>query len=222
MFELQKVFNSDISLNKLLIALIIGFVLGLILRLHYRKFSLSISNKEKFSDLFVFLILSITLIISLIKTSLALSLGLVGALSIVRFRTPIKDPEELVYLFLAIAIGLGLGAEQTLATIVSTFVILIFIISIRMSKRSENKDSMYLSVALTGEHQNLFKDLLEILKNEKFNSNLKRMDITENRSYCIFNIDQIGAEELVSINEKLKSSFQKAEISWIDQGDLPV
>ncbi len=49
------------------------------------------------------------LVISIVKSSLALSLGLVGALSIVRFRTAIKDPEELIYLFFSIAIGLGMG-----------------------------------------------------------------------------------------------------------------
>ena len=52
------------------------------------------------------------IIITIVKSSLALSLGLVGALSIVRFRTAIKDPEELSFLFISIAIGLGMGANQ--------------------------------------------------------------------------------------------------------------
>ena len=51
------------------------------------------------------------LIISIVKSSLALSLGLVGALSVIRFRAAIKEPEELTYLFLTIAIGLGFGAK---------------------------------------------------------------------------------------------------------------
>ena len=54
--------------------------------------------------------LTTLLVISVVKSSLALSLGLVGALSIVRFRTPIKEPEELAYIFLSIAVGLALGA----------------------------------------------------------------------------------------------------------------
>ena len=62
-----------------------------------------------------------------VKTSLALSLGLVGALSIVRFRTPIKEPEELIYLFLAIAIGLGFGAGYPIITILIVIVILVII-----------------------------------------------------------------------------------------------
>jgi hypothetical protein len=52
------------------------------------------------------------LIITIVKASLALSLGLVGALSILRFRAAIKEPKELAYWFLAIAIGLDFGARQ--------------------------------------------------------------------------------------------------------------
>ena len=65
------------------------------------------------------------LVILIVKSSLALSLGLVGALSIVRFRTPIKEPEELIYLFLAIALGLGYGAGQIIPT--TSIAIIIFL-----------------------------------------------------------------------------------------------
>ena len=61
------------------------------------------------------------------KSSLALSLGLVGALSIVRFRTPIKEPEELGYLFLIIAVGLGFGAGYSIVTIAITLSILLYL-----------------------------------------------------------------------------------------------
>ena len=54
--------------------------------------------------------------IVIVKSSIALSLGLVGALSIVRFRTPIKEPEDLTYLFLSIALGVGYGSFQILIT----------------------------------------------------------------------------------------------------------
>ena len=69
----------------------------------------------------------IILVILIVKSSLALSLGLVGALSIVRFRTPIKEPEDLVYLFLSIGIGIGFGAFQVISTLLIFFIIIIFI-----------------------------------------------------------------------------------------------
>ena len=68
------------------------------------------------------------LVMSVIKFSLALSLGLVGALSIVRFRAAIKEPEELIYLFLVTGIGLACGANQFLVAISATIIISILLI----------------------------------------------------------------------------------------------
>ena len=63
-----------------------------------------------------------------VKSSLALSLGLVGALSLVRFRTPIKEPEELAHLFLVSAVGLGFGAGQSVVTPIVFLVIPVLIV----------------------------------------------------------------------------------------------
>ena len=78
-----------------------------------------------FSKNFIILGLTTTLVITIVKSSLALSLGLVGALSIVRFRAAIKEPEELVYLFLVIATGLGCGAGQLRITSIGIFLAII-------------------------------------------------------------------------------------------------
>ena len=94
----------------LLVAVAWSFVIGKTTRL--------VVDTRQYLPIFLLLIPSMILIISIIKSSIALSLGLVGALSIVRFRTPIKEPEELLYLFVAIAVGLGLGANQLLATLI--------------------------------------------------------------------------------------------------------
>ena len=78
------------------------------------------------------------LVISVVKSSLALSLGLVGALSVIRFRTPIKEPEELVYLFLSISLGLGYGSGQFLLTLLC-FIIIIFCIYFIFNKEKSLK-----------------------------------------------------------------------------------
>ena len=95
-----------------------------------------------------FIILTTILIISIVKSSLALSLGLVGALSIVRFRTPIKEPEELAYLFISIAIGLGLGANQVLATVISSlFILILMIFFMRNKKLNIGVGEIYLNIS---------------------------------------------------------------------------
>ncbi len=100
------------DLQSVLVNLGLVLFLSQVLSWHYRRFSPVASNKRKFARTFGFIATTTMLVITIVKTSLALSLGLVGALSIIRFRTPIKEPEELAYLFLAIVVGLGLGASD--------------------------------------------------------------------------------------------------------------
>ena len=86
-------FSSDapLSITNLLLNLAIGTVLALVLRWHFKQFGSTLSNREEYAMVFPFVLMTTILIISVVKSSLALSLGLVGALSIVRFRTPVKE-----------------------------------------------------------------------------------------------------------------------------------
>ena len=108
--------NIEIDLQNFVINLFIVGILSYLLN-YYIRFSTTLSNREEFSKNFVILGITTCIVITVVKNSLALSLGLVGALSIVRFRAAIKEPEELVYLFLIIATGLGAGAGQIKITV---------------------------------------------------------------------------------------------------------
>ena len=123
--------NEQIQINLITFVegLILAGFLSFIIQITYLKFSTSLSNKFDFSKNFIILGITTALVITIVKSSLALSLGLVGALSIVRFRAAIKEPEELIYLFLVIATGLGCGAGQLKITLIGIlFAILIVII----------------------------------------------------------------------------------------------
>ena len=106
---------------------------------------MALSNRKLFSKTFLLIAMTTMLIITIVKSSLALSLGLVGALSIIRFRAAIKEPEELSYLFLAIAIGLGFGANQSVITLVGFIVITTIIIV----------NKLFISKSLL-DHQNIY------------------------------------------------------------------
>ena len=106
---LKQNFNIDLNYIELAINLIIAAILAWILEYIFKNYSNSINNKKVFSKNFILIATTTAFIISIVKSSLALSLGLVGALSIIRFRTAIKEPEEISYLFICIEIGLGLG-----------------------------------------------------------------------------------------------------------------
>ena len=95
-------FDDSFSVYTYVLYSVICALLLFILSIVYTRFGQSISNRSQLSKVLVIVGLTTFIIISIVKSSLALSLGLVGALSIVRFRTAIKEPEELGYFFMAI------------------------------------------------------------------------------------------------------------------------
>ena len=114
-YTITNLFAADdinVSISRFVISIFLSFILSFLLSKIYRTQSNSFSNPETLAKVLPILSIGTTIIIVVVKSSLALSLGLVGALSIVRFRTPIKEPEELTYIFLTIGIGLATGANQ--------------------------------------------------------------------------------------------------------------
>ena len=95
-FDLNESALGDLALIPSVINAILVLLLGQVLAWHYCRYAKVLSNKRKNARMFVFIAATTMLVIMVIKTSLALSLGLVGALSIIRFRTPIKEPEDAV------------------------------------------------------------------------------------------------------------------------------
>ena len=116
------------------------------MHLFYIRFSSTLSNRIEFSKNFVVLGVATCIVIMIVKSSLALSLGLVGALSIVRFRTPIKDPEELIFLFICIALGLSLGAFQFVYASLGLLFIVLIIFFRSKSKNKKTQNNFFLTI----------------------------------------------------------------------------
>lgn len=133
---------ETLNILELLIGLTLCLVASFILRHVYVSRSHSLSGKFHIGTVIPLLSVVTFLVIIVVKSSLALSLGLVGALSVIRFRTPIKEPEELVYLFLAIGLGLGYGAGQMVATSL-VFIVAVAIIWLWLSRKSVGRQDEY-------------------------------------------------------------------------------
>ena len=209
-FELIESFingqNSTLSTGGLLIDLFLTGVLVWILAWIYTNYGTTLSNRKKFSNNFILIAMTTMLIISVVKSSLALSLGLVGALSIVRFRAAIKEPEELAYLFLAISIGLGFGANQRLITIVAFLVIMFFVfVRYRLENRDENSH-LNLIISTKKNRGITTKKILDIVKKHATQVELRRLD--ENKT-------QIEIALLVNFND-----FKDLEKTQKDLGKL--
>lgn len=104
--------SVQLSIGNGLAILISSLIAGLILRFVFRKYSTTYSSKSDFGNAILMITISVASLIAVVKSSLALSLGLVGALSVVRFRTAVKEPYNLSFILLSICIGIAIGAGQ--------------------------------------------------------------------------------------------------------------
>ena len=206
---------QEIDIKLFLINAAITILLSIILEITYRRCANSLSNKNQFSYNFVILSLITMLIITLVGSSVALSLGLVGALSIVRYRAAIKDPEELTYLFLAIATGLGMGANQPVVTVIS-FVILIVVVWVRHFIRPMNKlNAFNLVINIQKPTEGDMEKIIGIV-NLKFNrAVLRRFDQSNDSLDLAFRIKVKSIDTLIECkNEILK--LDKSTVSFVD------
>lgn len=105
--------------SDLFLALGLGFVIGLIIAIVYRKTYRGVLYSPSFALTLIMLTLITTPVVMCIKSDIALSMGMVGALSIVRYRTAVKDPMDLLYLFWAITSGIAAGAGMYLLVVVA-------------------------------------------------------------------------------------------------------
>ena len=110
---------ANISIATILVTLLTAAVCGAVIYLVYRFFNRSVIYNENFNILVILTTIVTSFIIMTISSNVVLSLGMVGALSIVRFRTAVKDPLDTAYMFWALTMGILLGAGQFFLTAVT-------------------------------------------------------------------------------------------------------
>jgi len=139
---------ENLSVGHILAALLCSAVCGVIIYLVYRFFYRGVVYSDNFNMLLIFLTVITGFIIMTISANIVISLGMVGALSIVRFRTAIKDPLDLGFLFWAVAAGLTCGAGLFAPALVGTaFIAVLYMVLTLFKKERKN----YLLIIRYGE-----------------------------------------------------------------------
>ncbi len=213
--EFLSTTTSNISYTEFALNIFLSAILAISLSWIYSKYGNSLSNRKQFGKIFLLVSMTTMLMITIVKSSLALSLGLVGALSIIRFRAAIKEPEELVYLFLAIAIGLGFGAEQTGITILAFFVIVVIIVIFKKStKKIDQNKNLHLTIQSDSELKIKIEDVVKVLDENCDTVNLRRLDETKKNIEVSFfvgiqNFTQMNSAKLAlqELDDNLKITF---------------
>jgi len=214
-FSVEAFNLRNFVLNALLAAL-----LSWVLAQYYKRHGQSVSNRGQFANNFMLLALSTMLIIYIVKSSIALSLGLVGALSIVRFRAAIKEPEELTFLFLVIGIGLGMGANQALITTVA-FILILALLYLQSRVRNRNGIDIQNQMVVNISSRNLDESQVNASMSANFkNVELRRMSMTNGKLFMTYVIAADKLDQLSGAKNQLLEADENAEFSFVDNKNM--
>ena len=213
--------ETHTSGRRFIASLFLGGILTLFVRGLYRRFGNSPSDPETFAGMFPVLTLTTLFVIYIVQSSLALSLGLIGALSIVRFRTAIKSPHELVYVFFCVSIGIALGADRFLLGAVSVLVISIFIYFTSRSRGMGQSHRWLLTVS--GARERFFPDngpsALDEVTTFLGASTIRRLDHHDD-DVELHAIVTVPKNEVSSRLSELSSRLPGLDISYVDVDEL--
>lgn len=134
---------DSLSLTNIFLGLLTAMIIGTVIYFTYQKFYTGVIYSRSFAVTLVGMTLMTAVITLAISTNVVISLGMVGALSIVRFRTAVKDPLDLLYLFWAITSGIASGANMYLLVVIAAVVMVLIII---IFNKHQLKGRIYIAV----------------------------------------------------------------------------
>jgi len=207
---------QPIDFQTFLVNLALSALFAYILGLVYIYWGASLSNRRKFAANFIIITVTTTFIILVVRSSVALSLGLVGALSIVRFRAAIKEPEELAYLFLAIGLGIGLGDNQRLITTLAFAFAIVILGLLKLFRRSRADANMHLNITTFPPSKIGLKDVQDALKPYCPKIRLLRFDENDRLLEMSFLVEFKKLDDLGAAREALQRLSDKIDITFLD------
>jgi len=218
--EFLRTESVQIPIFEFVLNMVLTAILSYLLSRVYIRCGKALSNRVYFGENFMLMAMTTMLIISVVKASLALSLGLVGALSIVRFRAAIKEPEELAYLFLAIGIGLGFGADQRITTLVA-FIIISSMIIIKFKFQANYKidENLFLTIKSNPSKINIGK-IVDVLKSHCDQVMLKRLDENDKTIEASFFVHFTDFNNLEKAKLAIQGMDKTAKLLVIDSKAL--
>ncbi len=150
---------TAVNIQQVFISFLVSFIIGVLIFIAYKCCHSGTAYNGRFNVSLIILTLVSTLVMSVIGNNVALSLGMVGALSIVRFRTAIKDPRDTTYIFWCIAIGICCGVQSYMVAFVGSGVIFIAMLLFSAVKTNDR----YLIIAeLANDQQEKYEKEIQI------------------------------------------------------------
>ncbi|MBR6921463.1 MAG: DUF4956 domain-containing protein [Clostridia bacterium] len=168
-------FNSDLSIGRFILTMVVSLLIGVLICVVYRISYRGVLFSRAFCVSLLAMNVITTLILLTITSNVVLSLGMVGALSIIRFRTAIKDPLDIVFLYYAICAGIMCGAQLLLLAVLGTIIVgAILVIASRLPAAA---DSFILMISVNPEDE---EPVVKYIEKSTKRSKLKSKALVEN------------------------------------------
>lgn len=199
---LSNVFESTgtLSNQQIMVNLVMSLILGLVVFASYLYTHAGSIYSTKFNISLVMLTIVTCIVMTVIQNNIALSLGTIGALSIVRFRTAIKDPRDTIYIFWAISMGLCCGISCFTIAVLGALVIFVFLL---LFGRIKNTDRLLLVIRGGRKEERDIESTVFKYFQGKVNLRVK-------------NTDKDNIEIIYELSRKVYNKYNKTEVSITD------
>jgi len=222
-FGSQKM--EDIGLISFLVVMGISLLCSLFISFLYVKFYKSRSTGSQVHRAFPLLGVSITAIFICIQFSLPLSLGLLGALSIVRFRTPIKEPEEIGFIMLIVATSICCATFNMFFLGIILIVAVAALVALKIARviyKGRLNDGMLIVTLPTSDYRNNKQELLELVEGHLPTSRIDSISESQHESVLSYSFIRLKKEAMLELQNKLTeiSDELKTNIFFNRSGEI--
>ena len=205
--------GSHLNLADVFIALLVSFICALIVLWTYKYTYQGVLYQHSFGVTLILASLVTTSVIMVISGNLILSLGMVGALSIVRFRAAIKDPLDIVFMFWAISIGIANGVAYWKVSFISTILLMIIML---LMKKTPTLSTPFLLVVKSKDNSD--GAVIEIIEQHVKKVKLKNKTLKNGRAEIIYEVIGINENKLLSALDSSDSVDDVTLVSYSNNG----
>ena len=184
----SKMAISGQDIINLVFSMFLAFVIGVVISQIYKRTQRGMNHELTYMTTLVLLPPIVTLVMLFIRGDLIISLGLIGSLAIIRFRTAIKDSRDMVFLFWSIVVGLGAGTYNWSAVIIGSILLVgvIFILFVLKYGRSKNQDYI---LVISGETSGSYVEIREVVEPFVVNMNVRSQEIQDDLSEIVLELE---------------------------------
>jgi hypothetical protein len=212
----SRLLLSGPDLQDVLISLALAATVGLIISRLYRYTHRGLNYEHTFMASLVLMAPLVSVVMSYIRGDLVLSLGLIGSLSIVRFRTPIKDTRDMVFLFWVIAVGLGAGTYNWGVVVVSSLFITVIVAALYLVRYGHTRNTDFVLV-LSGQVPPQGEAARDVIRRHTVDARLRSHQVQDTGWETVYELrlSQLSSESADALIAGLKAIPGVAEVSLL-------